>query len=70
MTRPGPKVVPVKFLPINGAPYSKPDVMKYPLGGVNLVIGFERDSTARAYPVKILGGPQREIINDHFGQEP
>ena len=47
---PGPKVVPVKFLPINSAPYSKPDAKKYPLRGVALVIGFERDGTARAYP--------------------
>ena len=33
-----------------------------------LVIGVEIDGEARAYPINMLTGPRREIINDRLGQ--
>ena len=32
-----------------------------------LVLGVELDGVARAYPINMLTGPQREIINDKLG---
>lgn len=32
-----------------------------------LVLGVEVDGVARAYPINMLTGPQREIINDKLG---
>ena len=35
-----------------------------------LVLGVELDGTAKAYPIPMLCGPDREIINDRFGDRP
>ena len=67
---PGRKAVPQKMLPIRDVPYSAADRMKHPVSGSDLVIGVVRGGMARAYPVKMLGGPSREIINDRLGDEP
>ena len=32
-----------------------------------LVLGIELDGVARAYPINMLNGPRREIINDKLG---
>lgn len=34
-----------------------------------LVLGIEVNGEARAYPINMLTGPQREIINDELGGE-
>ncbi len=67
---PGDEVVPRALLPIEGAPYSRPDAMQFPVSAASLVIGIAVGGEARAYPVSMLGGPQREIINDRLGAEP
>jgi len=40
------------------------------LGDAELVLGVEIDGNARAYPINMLTGPQREILNDQLGQLP
>lgn len=35
-----------------------------------LVIGIEKDGQAMAYPVNILTGPRREILNTELGETP
>jgi hypothetical protein len=35
-----------------------------------LVLGVEVNGEARAYPINMLSGPQREIINDNLGGLP
>jgi len=58
------------WLPITKAPYSRPDGMRHPVSDEDLVIGVAGEGVARAYPVKMLGGPHREIVNDRLGQAP
>ena len=67
---PGVQVVPQKNLPIDRAPLVALDALKYTPADTDLVIGLEYRGLARAYPLKALGSPQREIINDRLGQEP
>jgi hypothetical protein len=67
---PGKAVMPVKMLPITEAPYSRPHAMKHRVSDDDLVIGLAHDGVARAYPILMLGGPSREIINDRFGDQP
>ncbi len=67
---PGRSVMPMKLLPITDAPYSRPRDMKNRIRGKDLVIGLELGGKARAYPILMLGGPTREIINDRFKNEP
>ncbi len=40
------------------------------LGEAELVLGVEVNGVARAYPINMLTGPQREILNDQIGQLP
>lgn len=40
------------------------------LGEAELVLGVEVNGKARAYPINMLTGPQREILNDQLGQLP
>ena len=61
---PGRAVMNDKLLPITKAPYSKPGEMKHPISDADLVVGIARGGVARAYPINMLGGPSREIIND------
>ena len=67
---PGTSVMPMKMLPITKAPYSRPGEMKNRIHDDDLVIGLEVGGKARAYPILMLGGPSREIINDRFEDEP
>lgn len=40
------------------------------LGDKMLVLGVNYNGVAKAYPVSMLYGPKREIINDTFGDHP
>lgn len=40
------------------------------LGDAELVLGVTLDGKARAYPINMLTGPRREIINDSLGGRP
>ena len=59
-----------KNLPIVEAPLTGLEALAHPIANVDLVIGLAAHGQARAYPLKVLGGPQREIINDRLGDEP
>lgn len=37
------------------------------IGGAELVLGVVVNKQARAYPINMLTGPQREILNDTLG---
>ena len=43
------------------------DAEKSDLEDNELVLGVVINGKARAYPINMLTGPQREIINDHLG---
>jgi hypothetical protein len=67
---PGRQVVPVKFQPIRRVPYwTNQEALKH-LSPDDLVIGIIRGDQAVAYPIKMLGGPQREIVNQEIQNEP
>jgi hypothetical protein len=67
---PGQQVVPVKFKPIRKVPYwTNEEALKH-LSPDDLVIGIIRGDQAIAYPIKMLGGPQREIVNQEIKNEP
>ena len=68
--RPGQLAVRHKYLPITEAPYSAPGKLRHPVRDEDLVIGLARGGEARAYPLKMLGGPHREIINTRLKGEP
>ena len=63
---PGMQVVPGKFLPIKHARYAKPAEVADRVRDVDLVIGLVVGGQAVAYPINMLGGPQREIINEEY----
>ncbi|MFT5050526.1 MAG: hypothetical protein ACI8QZ_001928 [Chlamydiales bacterium] len=67
---PGRQVVDQKNTPIVEAPMVDLDALKNAVADTDLVIGLAANGVARAYPLKVLGGPQREIINDRLGEEP
>ena len=52
---------------ITDAPISKPSSASNKIGESDLVIGLVVGESARAYPINMLTGPQREIINDELG---
>ena len=64
---PGEMVLPGKFLAIRGGDYGTADEVKDKVRDRDLVIGLEVGGQAFAYPINMLGGPQREIINEDFG---
>ena len=41
--------------------------MAHPVAASDLVIGLTIGTAARAYPLNMLTGPRREIINDELG---
>jgi hypothetical protein len=53
--------------PITDAPAIRADEVSGQVRGEELVIGVVVNTHARAYPVNMLTGPQREIINDQLG---
>ncbi|HGY90698.1 MAG TPA: hypothetical protein ENK43_05960 [Planctomycetes bacterium] len=64
---PGDEVVDVRLMPLERVPYSVPSRLHNPVGDDELVIGCVVDGKAVAFPVKMLGGPHREIVNAKAG---
>ncbi len=64
---PGDEVVAVRLMPLERVPYSPASRLRNPVGDDELVIGCVVDGKAVAFPVKMLGGPQREIVNARAG---
>ena len=62
--------MPVKLLPIKDAPYTTPAKVGDRVRGQDLVIGLVVRGKAFAYPINMLGGPHREIINEEWGGVP
>ncbi len=50
------------------APFLKADEVTDEVTDNELVLGIEIKGQARAYPINMLTGPDREIINDTFGE--
>ncbi len=67
---PGRRVVPVRFRPITKVPYWSAEEAARHLAGDDLVIGLEIGGRAYCWPIKMLGGPQREIVNQELAGEP
>ncbi len=64
-----PKTVIEKpFDAITEAPFQTAEEGSKILGDAMLVLGVEYDGVAKAYPIGMLCGPSREIINDTFGE--
>ncbi len=59
-----------KWLPMVGADYATADAVADTVTDEDLVIGLEVGGRAFAYPIKMLGGPQREIVNDEVAGVP
>ncbi|MBT3268356.1 DUF3179 domain-containing protein [Candidatus Poribacteria bacterium] len=55
------------FPPIVDAPYISGRDVDDEVTAKELVIGVVVNGEARAYPINMLTGPSREIINDHLG---
>lgn len=67
---PGREVMNRKFLPMRGAPYADADAVRDRVRDQDLVIGLVVEGQAFAYPINMLGGPQREIVNEEFAGVP
>ena len=63
--KPRQVVAPVRA--ITDARVSGPDEMAHPVAASDLVLGLTIGEVARAYPINMLTGPSREIINDKLG---
>ena len=67
----GHKFEPRQVIPpvraITDATISNPTEMAHPVAASDLVIGLTIGTAARAYPINMLTGPRREIINDELG---
>lgn len=53
---------------IVNAPFLPADQVKDRVGDTELVLGVVIDGVPRAYPINMLTGPAREIINDRIGK--
>ncbi len=66
-----PPFEPIRVVPpfpaIVDAPFIPGVDVEDEVTGKELVLGVVVDGEARAYPINMLTGPQREIINDHLG---
>lgn len=62
-----PKTVVRPFKPIKDARFIKASEVKNQVADNELVLAIEIEGEARAYPINMLCGPQREIINDTLG---
>jgi hypothetical protein len=60
------RVVP-PFPAIRNAPFLPADNVSGEVTDNELVLGIVVDKAARAYPINMLTGPRREIINDTLG---
>ncbi len=63
-------VIPRSFPPITDVPIATAAEADAKLQGSELVLGIVVGNRARAYPINMLTGPQREIINDTLGDVP
>ncbi len=63
---PGKAVMPKKFLPIKTASYGSRKDVEDKVRDEDLIIGIEMGKQAYAYPINMLGGPHREIVNQEF----
>ncbi len=61
------KVIPRPMRPITDVPLMSAKKADQTLNPAELVIGVVLGNEARAYPVNMLTGPRREIINDRLG---
>ena len=61
------QVVPGPYKPIIDAPTVSAEEAGKKLGEAELVLGVVVGKEARAYPINMLTGPSREIINDMLG---
>ena len=66
----GRAVIGQKWLPITNAPYCSAEQAKRRVRDKDLVIGIKMGDKAYCYPINMLGGPQREIINEEIDGEP
>ena len=60
-------VIPATFSAIKNVVTFAADSEKVTLDDDELVLGVEVNGYARAYPINMLKGPYREIINDKLG---
>ncbi|HEX8117378.1 MAG TPA: DUF3179 domain-containing (seleno)protein, partial [Pyrinomonadaceae bacterium] len=58
------------FEPVVNAPVLAASEVKGQVAPDELVIGVEANGQARAYPLNVLTGPSREVINDSVGGVP
>ena len=58
------------FKAITDAPFKNAEDGSKTLGDGMLVLGVNYNGVAKAYPISMLCGPSREIINDTFGDHP
>ena len=63
-------VIQRSFPPITEVPIATAAEADAKLQGSELVLGIVVGDRARAYPINMLTGPQREIINDTLGDVP
>jgi hypothetical protein len=56
--------------PITDAPVIAASEVGDRVTDTELVLGVEIDGKSRAYPINMLTGPRREIINDTLGGRP
>ena len=57
----------LKFLAMRSPRYGTPKDVADRVRDKDLVIGLVAGGQAFAYPINMLGGPQREIVNDEYG---
>jgi len=63
-------VIKRRFRPITKFPIATAKLAEGKINDAALVLGVEIEGEARAYPINMLTGPQREIINDTLGDVP
>ena len=63
-----PRVLMKPIRPIVDAPFIPANEVDDQVADNELVLGVVVDGQARAYPINMLTGPRREIINDRLGE--
>lgn len=62
-----PRRLALSFKPITDAPFIRAKDVTDQVQAEELVLGIVINGAARAYPINMLTGPSREIINDTLG---
>jgi len=62
-----PQLVLEPLPPIIKPPFVAAEEAEHKIAPNELVLGIEINGAARAYPINMLTGPQREIFNDEVG---